>query len=41
MHVYSIQNVATQNLTLIDTVSEDQNRTPSKEHYGNKVYLTG
>ena len=23
------------------TVSEDQYRTPSKEHYGNEVYLTG
>ena len=23
------------------TVSEDQYRTPSKEHYGNEVHLTG
>ena len=23
------------------TVSEDQCRAPSKEHYGNEVYLTG
>ena len=25
----------------ISTVSEDQYRTPNKEHYGNEVYLTG
>ena len=28
-------------LEILDTVSEDQYLTLSKEHYGNEVYLTG